>query len=172
MSLTPASGSQPTAREASTPWSPTAVAALPFLLPFAVYVLHTLDELPGFADWAARHFGPETTGTFAAYHVPLILVVLLCSWRALVAGRHGGWVVMATAFQWQFACNALFHLTTWIAFAEYSPGGVTAAVVSLPATAYYLTWIRRQARATTAEISIALAIGTLIAAAAIGFLFL
>jgi hypothetical protein len=59
-----------------------------------------------------------------------------------------------------------------IALGEYSPGAVTAAVVSLPATAYYLTWIRRQARATTREVSVAVALGTLIAAAATGFLFL
>lgn len=54
---------------------------MPFLLPFGVYVLHTLEELQGFAVWASRHFGPETTGMFAAYYIPLMLLVLLCSWR-------------------------------------------------------------------------------------------
>ncbi|WP_329081236.1 MULTISPECIES: HXXEE domain-containing protein [unclassified Streptosporangium] len=146
--------------------------SLPFMLPFVVYVLHTLEELPGFAAWASRHFGPESTNAFAAYHIPLMLVVLLCSWRASLAGRHGAWVVMATAFQWQFALNAVFHLSTWAAFGEYSPGAVTAAVVSIPATAFYLSWIRRQARASTREITLAIAVGTLIAALAIGFLFL
>lgn len=79
-------------------------------------------------------------------------------------------MVIATAFQWQFACNAVFHLVTWITFGEYSPGAVTATVVSLPATVFHFTWIRRQGRATTREISVAIAAGTLIAAAAIGFL--
>ncbi|MFI0448865.1 HXXEE domain-containing protein [Actinomadura sp. 6N118] len=143
-----------------------------FLLPFVVYVLHTLEELPGFAAWATRHFGPESTGMFAAYHIPLMLLVLLCSWQARRARRHGGWVVMATAFQWQFAVNAVFHLTSWIILGDYAPGAVTGAVVSLPATALYLSWICREARATTREIGLALALGTLIAALAIGFLFL
>lgn len=145
---------------------------LPFLLPYVVYVLHTLDELPGFADWTSRHFGPETTSMFAAYHVPLMLLVLLCSWQAARKGSHGGWVVMATAFQWQFCVNALFHLTTWIALGDYSPGAVTAMVVSIPATIFYFFWIRREARATNREITTALAIGTVIAALAIAFLFL
>ena len=146
--------------------------AAPFLLPYLVYVLHTLEELPGFAAWASKHFGSESTGTFASYHIPLMLLVLLCSWRAVLADRHGGWVVMAIAMQWQFAVNALFHLTTWIALGDYSPGAVTGAVVSIPATVYFLAWIRRQARATTAEITLAITVGTVIAGLAIGFLFL
>ncbi|MFG1697119.1 HXXEE domain-containing protein [Nonomuraea sp. NPDC049309] len=144
----------------------------PFLLPFGVYVVHTLEELPGFAAWASRHFGPETTSTFAAYHIPLLLLVLLCSWRASATGRNGVWVVLTTAFQWQFSVNALFHLTTWAVMGEYSPGAVTASVVSIPATIYYLAWIRREQRASKQEITVAVVLGTLIAAAAIGFLFL
>ncbi|GIG70421.1 hypothetical protein Pen01_67160 [Phytomonospora endophytica] len=148
------------------------LSALPFFLPFAVYILHTLEELPGFAAWATRHFGPETTSTFAAYHVPLILLVGYCSWRAARAGHGGVWIVLATAFQWQFAMNALFHLTTWIALGEYSPGAVTAATVSIPATGLYFAWIRRTGRATTRELVLGVAAGTVIAAGAVGFLFL
>jgi hypothetical protein len=145
--------------------------AWPFLLPFGVYVVHTLEELPGFAAWATRHFGPETTGTFAAYHIPLILLVLACSWQAARTGRIG-WVVAATAFQWQFAVNALFHLGAWITLGDYSPGAVTAATVSLPATVYYLAWLRRHHRVSNRYLALALTVGTLIAAAAISFLFL
>lgn len=157
---------------AITPPKSLDLSALPFLAPFAVYVLHTLEELPGFAAWATRHFGPETTSAFAAYHVPLMLLVGYCSWRAMRAGRGGVWVVLATAFQWQFAVNALFHLTTWIVLADYSPGAVTAATVSIPATVLYLAWIRRENRATTRELAVGVAAGTLIAAAAVGFLLL
>jgi hypothetical protein len=160
------------AQTTTSPHATPTFQAAPFLLPYLVYVLHTLEELPGFAAWASKHFGAESTGTFAGYHIPLMLLVLFCSWRAAVAGRHGGWVVMAIAFQWQFGVNALFHLTTWIALGDYSPGAVTGTVVSIPATVYFFTWIRRQARATTAEITLAVAIGTVVAALAIGFLFI
>ncbi|PRX58919.1 uncharacterized protein with HXXEE motif [Nonomuraea fuscirosea] len=109
---------------------------------------------------------------FAACHIPLMLLLLPASWRATTAGRVGVWVVLATAFQWPFAVNALFHLSTRIILGEYSPGAVTAAVVSLPATAYYLAWIRREDRARSREIGVAVALGTVIAALALGFLFL
>lgn len=148
------------------------LSVLPFLLPFGVYVLHTIEELPGFAAWATRNFGPESTGMFAAYHIPLMLLVLLCAWRALRAGAHGAWVVMATAFQWQFAVNAVFHLTGWAIIGEYAPGAVTGVVVSIPATLFYFSWIRRESRITGRELAVAILIGTIIAALAIGFLFL
>lgn len=151
--------------------APPPTRLLPFLLPFAVYLVHTLEEVQGFAAWATRHFGPETTSMFAAYHIPLMLLVLVCSWQAAKHGR-GGWVVAATAFQWQFGVNACFHLVTWVALGEYSPGAVTAAVVSLPATAFYFAWLRREQLATPHQTATAITAGTLIAALAIGFLFL
>jgi hypothetical protein len=41
-----------------------------------------------------------------------------------------------------------------------------------PATGYFFAWVRRQARATAAELILAVAVGTVVAAVAIGFLFL
>ncbi|MFI7702830.1 HXXEE domain-containing protein [Nonomuraea sp. NPDC049480] len=155
----------------SDPGAPLKRSVL-FLLPFVVFVLHTLEELPGFAAWATRHFGPETTNEFVAYHIPLMLLVLLCSWRAMVAERHGGWVVMAIAFQWQFCVNAVFHLSTWVAFGEYAPGVVIASVVALPSSVYFFSWVRREDRATMKEVFLGGVIGTVVAALAIGFLFL
>jgi hypothetical protein len=66
--------------------------------------------------------------------------------------------------------NALFHLAAWIAPGDYAPGAVTGAVVSIPATGYFFAWVRRQARATAAELILAVAVGTVVAAVAIGFL--
>jgi heme A synthase len=42
--------------------------------------------------------------------------------------------------------------------------------VSIPATGYFFAWVRRQARATAAELILAVAVGTVVAAVAIGFL--
>jgi hypothetical protein len=44
--------------------------------------------------------------------------------------------------------------------------------VSIPATGHFFVWVRRQARATAAELILAVAVGTVVAAVAIGFLFL
>ena len=66
----------------------------------------------------------------------------------------------------QSLVNALFHLAAWIAPGDYAPG----AGVSIPATGYFFAWVRRQARATAAELILAVAVGTVVAAVAIGFL--
>ena len=70
----------------------------------------------------------------------------------------------------QSLVNALFHLAAWIAPGDYAPGAGTGAVVSVPATGYFFAWVRRQARATAAELILAVAVGTVVAAVAIGFL--
>lgn len=148
------------------------VQRLPFLLPPVVFIIHTLEEIPDFAEWATKHFGDETTEAFVAYHIPLILLVGFVSWRAVQPGARRGWVVAISAAQWQFGINALFHLAAWIALGEYSPGALTGAVVSLPATVFYFNWLRRHDRATPRDILTSIALGTLIAASAIGFLFI
>ncbi|MFI6633381.1 hypothetical protein ACIBI7_31270 [Nonomuraea fuscirosea] len=45
-------------------------------------------------------------------------------------------------------------------------------MLSLPATAYYLARLRREERACSREIGVAVALGTVIAALALGFLVL
>ncbi len=65
-----------------------------FLLPGMYFVLHTIEELPSFAGWVSHHFGTMTTDSFAFVHLPLMLLVLLASYKALRIERHGGWVIL------------------------------------------------------------------------------
>ena len=146
--------------------------AVVFFLPLGVFLLHAMDEIPGFASWATRHFGHESTEAFVAYHIPLVLLVSLFSWRAARANARQGWIVAISACQWQFGVNAVFHLAAWAAFGEYSPGAFTGAVVSLPVTVFYFTWLHRGKHATTRGMWISIGVGTLVAVVAIGFLFI
>ncbi|MFE7802138.1 HXXEE domain-containing protein [Nocardia sp. NPDC057440] len=143
-----------------------------FFAPFAVFVVHTLEEMPQFAAWVSQHFAHMTTEKFAVSHIPLILLVLLCSWQASRPDARVGWVIMAVAFQWQFAVNAVFHLGTAAVFGDYSPGMVTAATVALPATAWFFTRVRHERFLSTRQLVLAVVIGTAIAAAAISVLWL
>ncbi|HEY8875743.1 MAG TPA: HXXEE domain-containing protein [Desulfosporosinus sp.] len=143
-----------------------------FWLPYVVFIIHSLEELPGFPRWASRYFNPITTNKFAFSHIPLILLVLLASYKASTIGYHGGWVVLVTACAWQFGVNALFHLATTVIFREYSPGMVTAATVSLPASIYFMMTVWNENRLTGMEMVQAIFWGTIIATAAIGVLFL
>ena len=143
-----------------------------FWLPSLVFILHTLEELPQFASWSTQHFGPLSPELFSGTHIPMILLVIYASYRASAAVSRSAWMMVAAAFQWQFGLNAIFHLTTWVMFAEYSPGMVTAATVQLPATWYFFSRMRREGRLSRGGTLGALALGTVIAICAIGVLFL
>ncbi|MGH8882697.1 MAG: HXXEE domain-containing protein [Stackebrandtia sp.] len=141
------------------------------LLPYAVFVVHSVEEMPGFAAWASRHFAHKSIEVFAVSHIPLILMVLAAGWLAARPGTHRGAVMLTAAFAWQFVVNAAFHVTTAVAFGEYSPGMVTAATVAVPAAGYFFVRLRGEGLLRRGRLYAALALGTVIAAAAIGVLF-
>lgn len=143
-----------------------------FFAPFLVFVIHTVEEIPDFAAWVSTHFAPLSTYKFTTTHIPLMLLVLLASWKAARPNASTSWVVLAVAFQWQFAVNALFHLGTTIGFGDYSPGLVTASVVALPVTTAFFVKIIRERVLSRRRLLAAIGIGTAVAAAAIGVLFL
>ncbi|ADD40528.1 conserved hypothetical protein [Stackebrandtia nassauensis DSM 44728] len=141
------------------------------LLPYAVFIVHTTEEMPGFAAWATRHFAHKTTEIFALSHIPLILLVLAAGWLAARPGTHRVAVLWTAAFAWQFVVNAAFHLTTAAIYGEYSPGMVTAATVAIPAAGYFFVRLRADRLLRRGELVTALLLGTAIAALAIGVLF-
>lgn len=143
-----------------------------FFVPSLYIVIHTLEELPGFAAWVGTYFGSHPTSMFALQHIFIWLLVFLFSYKAYQKERHSKWVIMAVAAQIQFGLNALFHLTTFFLFQDYSPGVVTAGAVGLPATIWFLYHVWQDGRVNGKELAWAALWGTLIAAAAIGFLFL
>ena len=143
-----------------------------FLIPAGYYALHILEELPGFAEWVTRNFTAKSELTFAIFEILTLAFVVVVSYKALNKGAHGGWVVLAVAAQIQFFLNALFHLGTAIAFQEYSPGMVTAGALALLLTPYFIARVWREGRVTAQEMTIAAGLGVVIAAGAIGALFI
>lgn len=161
-----------TSRQKNTASNSILPGRLIFLIPPAYYVLHVLEELPGFAAWSSRHFSPTPQATYAAFEIISLLLVFLIAYKAFVRGSHGAWVVLAVAAQFQFAFNALFHITSGIVFKEYSPGMVIGATLGIPLTIYFMNRVWSERRVSGREMILALGLGTAIAAAAIGLLFI
>lgn len=161
--IVPAAGSAPP----SNPLS----GRLLFWLPALTFVLHSLEELPGFARWATDHFAPLGQAEFAIFHIPLIWIVTFVSYRAWCSPLPSAWRFWAASFQWQFAFNALFHLASALAFREYAPGMVTAATIALPATLGLTIGVIRSGLLGKAEMFRAILVGAALAIVAIGTLF-
>ena len=143
-----------------------------FWLPSLYFILHTLEELPGFAAWVSRHFGAMSTESFVFSHIPLILLLMLACYKASSGKNSRLWLRFVLAAQLQFALNALFHLGTAALFLEYSPGMLTAACLALPLTVVLLRQMRQAMKLSNQEVLAALGAGALIALIAIGVLFL
>ena len=146
--------------------------SLIFAVPSVYIVLHTLEELPKFGDWVAQYFGSHPTTMFAFLHIFILLLTFLTSYKAYRAGYHGRWVTFAVTLQIQFGLNAIFHLVTALLFMDYSPGMVIAGSLGLPATIWFLRQVWNDGRLNGKEMAWAAFWGTVIAAIAIGVLFL
>lgn len=112
-------------------------------LTFACFILHVLEELPNFPDWASRHFAPISMGDFIFAHVFIFAAVFYLAKRASEPRADASWILYAVALQWAFFGNVIFHAGTTILFNEYSPGLATAFFLYLPLTYAYVRRIRR-----------------------------
>jgi hypothetical protein len=107
-------------------------------------VLHVVEEIPAFPQWATRHFGTTSLTYFVLSHIPLLAAVVYIAHRASRSGVAAVWVWLLTAVQSALAANGVFHVVATLWFREYSPGLVTSVLLYVPVTAYLLPRAARQ----------------------------
>lgn len=122
-------------------------------------------------DYAGQGFR-QTMRLLTRDRIPLMMLVIYASFRAWSGPPGTPWRFWATAFQWQFAFNAAFHLSLAAIDREYVPGMVMAASVSLPATAAVAIGVKRFTLISGWQQIGAIFAGGVIAALAIGALFI
>ena len=99
----------------------------------AAFLLHFLEEAPGFVSWVDETLGGTASGPgFVASNAVFMLVLLaLCAWSA----RSRTAVATTALFVWvgaQQYGNFVFHLHAQVAFARYSPGVLSASLLYAP----------------------------------------
>lgn len=143
-----------------------------FWIPFAVFLVHMVEELPRFPAWATRHFGATSTAWYVYSHIALVVIgATVCA--AAQSGQPQSWaVVSAAALMLTLAVNACFHVVTTVLFREYSPGVVTGVLLFFPATAVLLRYVLREALLTPAQVLVSFAIGAAVQALVIASLYL
>ena len=128
----------------------------------AVLLVHVAEELPGFPEWATRHFGTTSTAYFVLSHIPLIATVLWIVQRAARPGAADAWIWLLLVVQVTLGVNGLFHLAATLWFGDYSPGVVTGLALYLPLTFYLLP--RAARRLGPLRTATACCVGTLVSA--------
>lgn len=132
------------------------------LLAPLVFVLHVLEEAPGFVAWFNR-LVPRgiTERTFfsvnaAGLLITLVLVVLVAASRDPVSG-----LALAAWVGFLFLANGLLHLVGTLAHGRYSPGVVTGTLLYLPYGAVLLRSIARDLALDRRAVLAAAALGSI-----------
>lgn len=133
------------------------------LLAPAAYLLHILEEAPGFVVWTRLYptlFSNTLSTTVfvvtnAVYMSLVVVSVLLCARRAAVTL---GLAVIAFLFS-----NAVFHIGFTILSGIYSPGTVTAVVLYVPLSFAAFYAASREGLLSIRRVLVALLLGVVVA---------
>jgi Protein of unknown function with HXXEE motif len=143
-----------------------------YWLSTVIFLAHIAEEFPRFPAWATRHFGATSRAWYVYSHVALVAIAVIISAHAEATAPRTAWPMLSAAFQWALATNALFHITTSVLFREYSPGLISGALLSLPGTLYLFSHALAAQLLTRPQLAMALGLGTVACAAAVGSLWL
>ncbi|HYU34544.1 MAG TPA: HXXEE domain-containing protein [Thermoanaerobaculia bacterium] len=132
------------------------------LLAPVVFVLHFLEEAPGFVSWFNRLVEPDIsqplflTVNGTAFVITVLLAMVLAATREPVAA-----VIDLAWLAFLMLANALFHLTATVVHHIYSPGTVTAAVLYLPYFAVFFSVVLKRLRVPVGVALVATVLGAL-----------
>lgn len=123
-----------------------------------VFLLHVVEEVPGFVPWINRLIEPDITlRSFLAVNAIALFVTIGLSFLLATSSEGGTGLAGLAWFSFLFAANALFHLIATAALGRYSPGVVTAVVLYLP---FYFVFFRHLVtdRGVPARVAVAVSV--------------
>jgi len=115
------------------------VLAAPF-----VFILHVLEEAPGFVAWF-NSLVPRgiTQDLFLTVNAVALTITVLIALVIVAAPNAVSGLILAAWVGFLMLANGLFHLVGTIAHARYCPGVITGTVLYIPFGILLLRWIIR-----------------------------
>jgi hypothetical protein len=115
------------------------VLAAPF-----VFILHVLEEAPGFVAWF-NSLVPRgiTQNLFLTVNAVALTITVLIALLVVAAPNAASGLILAAWVGFLMLANGLFHLVGTIAHARYCPGVITGTVLYIPFGFLLLRWIIR-----------------------------
>jgi energy-converting hydrogenase Eha subunit G len=113
----------------------------------AVFVLHVLEETPGFVAWFNRQVQPDITPRLFFSVVATGFIITLMVAAIMAANRDRAAAIVATAWiGFLMLANGIFHLVATLAQRGYTPGVVTGSLLYLPVSLLFFAAIARECR--------------------------
>jgi hypothetical protein len=115
------------------------VLAAPF-----VFILHVLEEAPGFVAWF-NSLVPRgiTQDLFLTVNAVALIITVLIALLVVAVPNAASGLILAAWVGFLMLANGLFHLVGTIAHARYCPGVITGTVLYIPFGILLLRWIIR-----------------------------
>jgi hypothetical protein len=132
---------------------------LVFVAPF-VFVLHVLEEAPGFVEWF-NSLVPRgiTQDLFLSVNAGALAITVLVAVLVAASPDPVSGLVLAAWVGFLMLANGLLHLAGTVVHARYSPGLVTGALLYLPYGTILLRAIARDLRLRPVAVLGAAALG-------------
>jgi len=112
-----------------------------------VFVLHVLEEVPGFVAWFNRHVDPDITPRSFYSVVATGFIVTLAIAAVVATARERGSALVAAAWVgFLMLANGLFHLAAALVGRGYAPGVITGTLLYLPLSLLFLGAVARECR--------------------------
>ena len=125
-----------------------------------VFILHVLEEAPGFVAWFNRHVDPDITSRLFLTVNAAGFVITLIAATAIAVSRDRVTAVLATAWVgFLMLANGLLHLVATLADAGYAPGVVTGTLLYLPMSLLFMRAVAREFRMPLGFVAAAALVG-------------
>ena len=108
------------------------------LLAPLIFILHVLEESPGFVGWFNSHVAPGITlATFWQVNISALLITLLLLGLEWLSRSAVSLTLVIAWLGFLMFANAMLHITGALVDQQYVPGLITAVVLYLP----YFCWL-------------------------------
>ena len=129
------------------------------LAPF-VFILHFLEEAPGFVKWFNAHVNPGITSeSFWAVNLAGLIITSVVVGIGTMAPSSPSYLLTAAWLSLLMPANALIHIAGSVIEKDYVPGVITAIALYLPYYFWLMTKIKKSGWVSSNSLIVAAVIG-------------
>jgi len=146
--------------DADKSFSEKGLRSIIILAPF-IFIVHFLEESPGFVTWFNSHANPGITSElFWGVNITALLITIIVAIIELAAPSSVSASAIVLWFSFLMLANAIFHIAGGIIDKKYVPGVVTAIVLYLPYYFLIVSKILQKRRLTLPSLIILALLGS------------
>lgn len=131
------------------------------LAPF-IFIIHFLEEAPGFVKWFNAHVNPGIVSeNFWTVNLAGLIITSIVVGIGTMAPSSPSYLLAAAWLSLLMPANALIHIIGSVIDKHYVPGVITAIALYLPYYFWLMAKIKKSGRVSSSSLIVAAAIGAM-----------